>query len=125
MQGARHRRIWEVLVLFRVPMNLCHFGAVGERLAVAGNAGQVGVDHHGVSEDHSGELVVMTDGNNLPAFVPLELGEREPTWHSHGVPDLLGKGHAAQDSEDYCNHRNRRDWSFLHDLLLSYHSKAN
>src|SRR6185312_13877036 len=59
----------EVLVLFRAPMDLRHLGAVGERLAVAGNAGQVSVDHHGISKDRSDQLVVLTDGNNLPAFV--------------------------------------------------------
>src|SRR5262249_23230372 len=96
MLGARHGRIREVLVLFRVPMDLRHLGAVGERLAVAGNAGQTGVDHHGVSEDHSDQLVVLTDGNNLPAFISPELREREPTWYSHGVLVLLGKGYAAQ-----------------------------
>src|SRR5262245_15203245 len=65
----------------------------------------------------------MTYGNNLPAFVSPELGERETTWHSHGVLVLLGEGYAAQNGEEHCNHRDRRDWSFLHDLLLSYRSK--
>src|SRR5262245_31223655 len=31
MQGARHRGIRKVLVLLRVPMDLRHLGAVGER----------------------------------------------------------------------------------------------
>src|SRR5215211_1170082 len=39
--GARHRRVREVLVLCRLPMDLRHLGAVGEGLAVAGNAGLV------------------------------------------------------------------------------------
>src|SRR5262249_16914748 len=62
MLGARHRRIREVLVLFRVPMDLRHFRTVGERLAVAGNTSLVGVDHHGISEDYSGQLVVLAGG---------------------------------------------------------------
>src|SRR5262245_3792939 len=105
-------------------MDLRHLGTVWERLAVARNAGQVGVDHHGISEDHSDQLVVLTDGNNLPAFVSSELREREPTWHSDGVLVLLGKGYTAQDGEDYCNHRNRCDLSCLHDLLPSHRSKS-
>ena len=43
MQACRHPRTGERLVPFRVPMDLRHLGAVGERLAVAGNAGLVGV----------------------------------------------------------------------------------
>src|SRR5262249_30639509 len=38
MLDARHRRIREILVLCRLPMDLCHLGAVGERLAIAWNA---------------------------------------------------------------------------------------
>src|SRR5262245_39328477 len=97
-------------------MDLRHLGTVWERLAVARNAGQVGVDHHGISEDHSDQLVVLTNGNNLPAFVSPKLREREPTRHFQGVLVLLGKGHAAQDSERYRNDRNRSDLSFLHGL---------
>ena len=41
MLGTWHRRCGERLQLFRVPMDLRHLGAVGERLAVAGNANQV------------------------------------------------------------------------------------
>src|SRR5262245_27601437 len=106
-------------------MDLRHLGAVGERLDVAGYAGQVGVDDYGVSEDHGDQLGVLTDGNNLPAFVSPELRECEPTWHSRGVLVLLGKGYAAQDDKDYCNHRNHCDLSFLHGLLLSYHNKLS
>src|SRR5262245_23085359 len=106
-------------------MDLGHLGAVGERFAVAGNAGQIGVDHHGVSEDRSDQLVVLTDGNNLPGFVSPELRECEPTRYSHGVLVLLGKGYAAEDGEDYSNHRNRCDLSFPHRLLPSYRSKVN
>src|SRR6266403_686674 len=91
MQGAGHQRLTGGrLVLFRVPMDLRHFGAVGERLAVAGNTGLISVDHRGVPEDYSKHLPVMTDRNGLPAFVSLELGEREPIRHFDGVPILGG-----------------------------------
>src|SRR5882672_7928496 len=62
-------------------MDLRHLGAVGERLAVAGNAGLVGLDHHGIGEDHRHHLFVVTDGDRLPAFVSSELREREPIRH--------------------------------------------
>src|ERR1043166_7693279 len=41
MLRARHGRCGKRLHLFRVPMDLRHLGAVGERLAVAGNPGPV------------------------------------------------------------------------------------
>jgi hypothetical protein len=58
-------------------MDLRHLGAVGERLAVAGNAGPVGVDHHGIGEDHSDHVFGLTDGDSLPAFVASELRESD------------------------------------------------
>src|SRR5437667_5467128 len=85
MQRARHRRCGERLQLFRVPVDLRHSGAVGERLAVARNAGPVGVDHHGIGEDRSKQASVLTNGDNLPVFVSPELREREPTRHLDGV----------------------------------------
>src|SRR6266550_6262592 len=85
MQACRHRRSWERFQLFRVPMDLRHLGAVGERLAVTGNAGLVGLDHHGIGEDQSHHLFIVTDGDSLPTFVSSELREREPIRHSHGV----------------------------------------
>src|SRR6266852_4943353 len=64
MEGAGyHRLTGSRLVLFRVPMDLRHFGAVGERLAVTGNTGLIGVDHRGVPEDHSKQPSVFTDRN--------------------------------------------------------------
>ena len=41
------------LLLYRLPMDLGNLGAVGERLAVAGNAGPIGLDHHRIGEDRS------------------------------------------------------------------------
>src|ERR1700724_3071137 len=105
MEGAGHQRLTgRRLVLFGVPMDLRHFGAVGERLAVPGNTGLTRVDHRGVPEDHRKHLSVMTDRNGLPAFVSLELGEREPIRHFEGVPVLGGHGPAAQhDGGHYRN----------------------
>src|SRR3989442_3558593 len=114
MQACRHRRSGERLELFRIPMNLRHLGAVGERLAVSGNAGLVGLDHHGIGKDHSHHLFVVTDGDGLPAFVSSELREREPIRYFHGVLVLRRAGHAAGDSERYRNDHNRRDTFALH-----------
>src|SRR6476660_7489900 len=66
MLGTRHRRGGERLQLFRVPMDLRHLGAVGESLAVPGNALLVGLDHHGVREDCSNQRSVLTDGDKMP-----------------------------------------------------------
>ena len=85
MLGTRHRRRWERLHLFRVPVDLRYPGAVGERLAVAGNAGLVGRDHRRIGEYRSNMVSVLTDGDKLPGFVSSELREREPVPHFHGV----------------------------------------
>jgi hypothetical protein len=34
-------------------MNLCHLGIIGEMAAIAGNAGPVGIDNHGIAGDIS------------------------------------------------------------------------
>src|SRR5258708_12664200 len=74
MESAGHQRLTGGrLVLFRVPMDLRHFGAVGERLAVTGNTGLTRVDHRGVPENHRKHLSVIPHTNGLPAFVSLEL----------------------------------------------------
>src|SRR3984893_17729236 len=103
MQGAGHQRLTGGrLVLFRVPMDLRHFGAVGEGLTVTGHTGLVRMYHRGAPEDHSKHLSVMTDRNGLPAVVSLELGEREPIRHLESVLVLGGYGPAAhQDHEHY------------------------
>ena len=118
MQRARHRRRGEHVHLFRVPVDLCHPGAVRERLAVARSAGPVGVDHHGIGEDRGKQVAVLTDGDNLPAFVSPELGEREPTRHLHGVLVLGGDGAAAQSTEECCHDSNRPHAVALHTLSL-------
>src|SRR5205823_1104895 len=106
------------LQLFRVPMDLGHSGAVGERLAVARNAGPVGGDHHGIGEDRSQQASVLTNGDNLPVLVSPELGEREPTRHLHGVLVLGGQG-AAAPRTDECRHDSNRPQAFaLHNRFL-------
>src|SRR6266852_587431 len=66
-------------------MDLRQPGAVRERLAVAGNAGLVGLDHHGIREDRGNQVSVLTDGDKLPGLVASELREREPIRDFHGV----------------------------------------
>jgi hypothetical protein len=58
-------------------MDFRQLGAVGERLAVAWNAGQVGLDHYRIREDRSNVISVLTDGDNLPSLVSSELRERQ------------------------------------------------
>jgi hypothetical protein len=65
-------------------MDLRHLGAVGERLAVAGRAGLVRVDHRGVPEDH-GQRRSVAEANHLPGLVSPEFGERETTGHANAV----------------------------------------
>jgi hypothetical protein len=95
-------------------MDLCNFGAVGEWLAVAGNAGPVGIDHHGIGEDRSHQLVGLADGDNLPVFISPELGEREPARYLHAVLVLRGYGLAAQDGQPRCNDHHQPGCNFPH-----------
>src|ERR1700722_2643488 len=89
MERIRHQRLTGVRrVGLGVPMNLRHFGAFWERLAVTGNARLKRVDHRGIPEDHGHQRSIVTDGNHLPKLVSLELGEREPVRHFEGVPVL-------------------------------------
>src|SRR6266481_1611246 len=54
MLGTWHRWLTGVrLLFFRVPMNLRHLGAVREKLAIAGHAFLIGVDHYRIPYDHS------------------------------------------------------------------------
>src|SRR5215218_2193707 len=115
--GARHRRIGEVLLLCRLPMDLRHLSAVGEKLAVARNAGPIGLDHHRIGEDHGDQPVVLTGRNNLPAFVSPERGELEPARHLHGVLIVLGKGDASEDGERNATHQSH-GFGELHGAIL-------
>ena len=66
---------------------------------MAGNAGLVGLDHLGISEDHREQVSGMTDGDNLPILVSPELREREAARHLQSVLVLRGNGRAAQNDE--------------------------
>src|SRR5262249_61165309 len=59
---------------------------------------------------------VLTDGDNLPALVSPELGEREPTRHLHGVLVLRGDGPAAQHGHHDRNDQRRPQWNSRHGL---------
>jgi len=58
-------------------VDFCHPGTVRERLAVAGRPGPVGVNHRAIAQDHGDQAAVLTDGDDRPVLVSLELGERE------------------------------------------------
>ena len=74
METARHYRVAGLVVsLLRVPMDLRHLGAVGERLAVAGNACLVGLDHRGIAEDRLDCISILTNSDGLPILVSSEL----------------------------------------------------
>src|SRR6516165_1561891 len=100
MLGTWHRWLSRVrLLFFRVPMDLRHLSAIWERLAVAGHAFLIGIDHYGVPHDRSNLAFVLTDRDYWPAFVSPELGQCEPAGHLQGVLVLRGNGRAAQDGE--------------------------
>jgi len=74
MLGTWHYWLTGVrLLFFRVPMDFRHLGAVWERLAVAGLAFLIGVDHYGISQDHSDLASVLTDSDALPTTAEVRL----------------------------------------------------
>src|SRR5579863_9921826 len=68
MLSTWHPRREERLHLFQVPMYLRQLGASGKRLAVAGNAGHVSLDHYRIREDRGHKGSVLTDRDNLPGL---------------------------------------------------------
>src|SRR5262245_12653340 len=71
--------VGHVFQLLRTPVDLRHLGAVGQRLAVAGIAGVIRIDHQGIRQDHSHHLVAgVTYGDNRPAFVSLNSENARP-----------------------------------------------
>src|ERR1700722_942131 len=76
---------WVRFLLFWVPIDFRHHGTVREWLAVAGHARLEGVDHDGIPQDRGDLAAVLTDGNDLPAFVSSELSEGEPARHFQSV----------------------------------------
>jgi hypothetical protein len=76
-QGVRyHHEIGGLRILFRSPFDLRNLGAVGEVLAVTGNAVPVSLDHCGIGDDHFDPVFGLTDGDILPVFVSSELRKR-------------------------------------------------
>src|ERR1700733_7099124 len=98
-------------------MDFRHLGAVRDRLAVAGDARLVGVDHYGIPHDHGELAAVLANRDDRPIVVASELGEREPAGDLHSVLVLRRNGPAAQDGDESCNDRNREDRNSLHDSL--------
>src|SRR6185437_509888 len=88
-------------------MDLRHFGAVGEGLAITGNAGFEGVDDHRISYDHSDRPCALAGGDYLPVFVSAELGECEATGHSQSVLVLVG-GRDRNSEDDGDHYHNAR-----------------
>src|SRR5262245_47444623 len=117
MQGVRYkRRRGSLGALLRVPMDLRHLGAVGEWLAVAGNAGLVGGDNLRIAEDHLDQVSALTDADDLPGFVSLELGECETIRHLHSVLVLSGNGPLAQNGERHHKDDCQPEWNSRHGL---------
>src|SRR6185312_16491894 len=90
-----------VLGLLRGPMDLRHPGPIGERLAVAGNARLVGIDHYGIAEDDRELVAIVTDSDHLPILVASELGEAEATRHLQSVPVLRRERHSGDHRREY------------------------
>src|SRR5262245_31702087 len=117
MQGVRYeRRRGSLGALLRVPMDLGHLGAVGERLAVAGHAGLVGGDDLRIPEDHLDQVSALADADDLPGFVSLELGECETVRHLHTVLVLSGNGPLAQNGERHHKDDCQPEWNSRHGL---------
>src|SRR5258708_26723802 len=105
MLGAWHRWLTGVrLLFFRVSMNFRHLGAVRERLAIAGHAFLIGVDHYRIPYDHSDLASVLTDRDHWPVLVSPKLREREPVRYLHSVFVLRGNRDTSRQDGD--RHRN-------------------
>src|SRR5262249_40606999 len=74
-----------------------------ERLAIAGHAFPVGVDHHRIPEDHSDHAQVLTETNHRPVFVSPELREREPIRYFQSVLVLRGNRDTSCQNEGHRN----------------------
>src|SRR5271169_4320103 len=101
-------------------MDLRHLRAVGEGLAVAGNARLVGLDHRRIAEDRFDRFSILTYGDSLPIFVSPELGEGETARDLQGIPVLRSKGHATQHGEQRNNRDGWRNVYALHIPLLRF-----
>src|SRR5438034_969231 len=99
--GTWHRWLTGIRLLnFRVPMNFRHLGAVWERLAIAGHAFLIGVDHYRIPHDHSDLASVLTDRDHWPVLVSPKLREPEATWYLHSVFVLRGNRDTSRQNGD-------------------------
>jgi hypothetical protein len=89
--------------------------AVGEKPAISGKAVSVRSHHRGIGDDHLDAVFGLTDGDTLPVFVSAEVGKCEPVRDLQGVLVLCRKSDAAQEAEQYHNHRG---WTSRHGSLL-------
>ena len=96
----RYRCGREELIVLRRPMDFRHLGSVRDRLPVTGKTGLVGVDHHGIPENHGDHLFVSTDGNSLPPFVSSELRKCKSAWDLQCVFVLDSKSTPARTAKD-------------------------
>src|ERR1700722_2906800 len=80
-------------------MDLGQLDAIWERLAIAGNAGLIRLDHLRISEDGSHHASTLADGDKLPGLVPFELRKCEPVRHLHCVLVLGGESPCPQNGK--------------------------
>src|SRR3954468_11905468 len=64
-----------VRALLLSPLDFGDLGAVGERFAIAGNAGAIGGDHGGIGDNRLQYLIGLGQGDDLPALISPEVGE--------------------------------------------------
>src|SRR3981189_1093661 len=113
--GTWHRwRTGVRLLYFRVPMNFRHLGAVWERLAIAGHAFLIGVDHYRIPYDHSDLASVLTDRDHWPVLVSPKLREREAIRHLHSVFVLRGNRDTSRQNGDRYRNTETDQRAFFH-----------
>jgi uncharacterized protein (TIGR03435 family) len=67
-------------------------GAIGEWLAISGNALLVRSDHHGIRQDESDHVLGVGEArtDSLPVLISPEVGECDTAWDLEGVLVLFG-----------------------------------
>ncbi len=50
-------------------MHFRDLGAFGERLAIAGDAGMIGLDHYGIGKNYGESVLGLADGNGLRSAI--------------------------------------------------------
>jgi hypothetical protein len=66
------------------------FDPSGKGLPFTRDAGLVSGDHRRIGDHHLEQCVRLAHGNDLPVFVPLEIGEWQPVGHLQRVLILRG-----------------------------------